>query len=394
MSETFKFLLQNSMCHGVGWSRGLGDFLKENGYGRALILVDQGVADHSPYFWEIEGLLKAALTGLDVLVLRGSEEPDYDYLDQVAGQARALQKSDVLLGIGGGSCMDIAKAVAVLLTNPGKGIEYRGFHMVKVPGVPTVCIPTTAGTGSEVTINAVFTDKKEMKKLGINGRYLNATHAVLDAEWTMSCPPAVALSSGMDALTHAMESFMCKQHNGLTRVFSAAAFELLYKSLPSLVDDPQNRDKRQDILLGAYLAGVALFNSGSGISGALSYPIGVHFKVPHGIGGAVFLASVVEYNIKRGYTDYAELLDRIECNPGMSLAEKSKYFAELFRALSDKLGVPKYLDQWGITRANLKEVARLLIPFQGAFNQNPVEFSATEDGPKFLARHVKEGTSL
>lgn len=389
MSETFSFLLQNSMRHGAGWSRNLPEFLKENGYARTLILVDQGVADHSPYFKEIEGLLRASLAGLDILVLRGSEEPDYDYLDQVAGQARALPRPDVLLAIGGGSCMDIGKAVAVLLTNPGKGIEYRGFHMVKVPGVPTVCIPTTAGTGSEVTINAVFTDKKEMKKLGINGRYLNATHAVLDAEWTMSCPPSVALSSGMDALTHAMESFMCKQHNALTRVFSAAAVELLFKSLPCLVEDPKNLDKRQDILLGAYLAGAALFNSGSGISGALSYPIGVHFKAPHGIGGAVFLASVVEYNAARGYTDYAELLDRLECNPGMSPADKSQRFAALFRALSDKLGVPKYLDQWGVTKANVEDVAKLMLPLQAAFNQNPVEFSAEKDALDMLRKHVR-----
>ena len=136
-----------------------------------------------------------------------------------------------------------------------------------------------------MTINAVFTDKSEGRKLGINGRYLNATYAVLDAEWTMSCPRAVAVSSGMDALVHTLESFMTGKANPLTRALNREAFRLLYTSLPCLVDEPDNMEKRQNLLLGAYLAAIGLFNSGSGIAGALSYPIGVHYKVPHGIGG-------------------------------------------------------------------------------------------------------------
>ena len=152
----------------------------------------------------------------------------------------SLQRPDLLIAIGGGSCLDMGKALAVLLSNPGKGIDYRGFDKVRVPGVPTLLIPTTAGTGSEVTINAVFTDKREMRKLGINGRYLSATWALLDAEWTLSCPSAAAVSAGMDAMVHTLESFMCRQHNALTRVFSREAFRLLYRDLPCLVEEPGN----------------------------------------------------------------------------------------------------------------------------------------------------------
>jgi alcohol dehydrogenase len=389
MTVPWSFLLANHLTSGVGATRQITTFLESRGYTRPRILVDEAVAKHSPYFSEILGLLTAR--GLDVPVtrLRSTEEPDYDYLDAIVADLRAQPQPDVLIGIGGGSGLDTTKAVAVLLTNPGKGIEYRGFDKVQKPGVPTICIPSTAGSGSEVTINAVFTDKAEKKKLGINGRYLNATHAILDAEWTMSCPFNVALSSGMDAMTHTLESFMCKQHNELTRVFSRAAFGLLYRNLPTLVDDPENRERRQSILLGAHLAGIALFNSGSGISGALSYPIGVHFKVPHGIGGAVFLASVVEYNVERGYTDYAELLDEIEQHPELDAAQKSARFARLFREFSTRLGVPTELDQWGITKSNVDEVASLMLPLQGAFNQNPIEFSASADAAKMLRRHVR-----
>ena len=388
MAALINFLAADNLMSGVGASEQLPALLTKYGYSKPLILVDEAVSKHAPYFGHIVDVLKKAGHDVSVRELRGTEEPDYTYLDEVVAELRAKPRPGVIIGIGGGSSLDITKAIAVLLTNPGKGIEYRGFDKVTVPGVPTICIPSTAGSGSEVTINAVFTDKSEMKKLGINGRYLNATHAVLDAEWTMSCPFNVALSSGMDAMTHTMESFMCNQHNDVTRVFSRAAFKLLYESLPSLLDDAKNKDKRQNILLGAHFAGLALFNSGSGISGAFSYPIGVHHKVPHGIAGAIFLASVIEYNVERGYLDYAELLDEIEPHPDWDAARKSKRFAEVFREFCDRMGVPKDLSQWGITAKNADDVAKLLLPLQGAFNQNPIPFSAENDAPKLLRRHV------
>lgn len=389
MTIPFHFRLADNLLSGIGATRQVENLLASHGYNRISILVDEGVAERSAYFAEIEALLKRGGREVSVQRLRGSEEPDYAYLDSVAALLRKRARPDVLIGIGGGSSLDIAKAVSVLLTNPGNGIDYRGFDKVTTPGVPTICIPTTAGTGSEVTINAVFTDNTEKKKLGINGRFMNATHAILDAEWTMSCPHKAAVSSGMDALTHTLESFMCRQHNPLTRTFSKAAFRLLYENLPALVDDPDNRDKRQNLLMAAHLAAIALFNSGSGIGGALSYPIGVHFKVPHGIGGGIFLASVVEFNVEHGYSDFADLLDQIEPHPELDALQKSRRFATAIRKLSDTLSVPRYLDEWGITRDNVDDVAQLMLPLQAAFNQNPVDFSAEHDAREMLRKHVK-----
>lgn len=390
MIKGFFFQVKTQLTAGVGASRKLNEFLADKGFKNVIVLVDAGVATHSDYFNEVMAILKNACTSLQVIELRGSEEPDYDYLDVVAAQVRAVDSLDVLIGIGGGSCLDITKAVAVLKTNLGKGLEYRGFDKAQKPGVPTIAIPTTAGTASEVTINAVFTDKSEMKKLGINGRYLDATYAILDAEWTMSCPHMVAVSSGTDALTHTLESFMCNNANRLTRCFSREAFKLLFDALPSLVDDPQNRDKRQDLLLGSYMAGIALFNSGSGISGAFSYPIGVNYKVPHGIGGAIFLASVVEYNVNKGYTDYAELVDLVE--PGFvgDLHAKSHHFVDMIRKICLHLGVPADLSPWGLTMGDLDTVHDMLKPLQGAFNQNPIAFSAETDARELLEKHLAQ----
>ncbi len=389
MIDQFSFKLQTQTHYGIGYSRKMGDFLREKGYENVVIMVDEGVVEKSAYYKEVKEIVEKSSGKLFIEILRGTEEPDYDYLDKIATKIRAIDKIDILIGIGGGSCLDITKAAAILKTNPGKGIEYQGFNKVKRAGIPTLAIPTTAGTGSEVTINAVFTDKKEMKKLGINGCYMDATYAILDAEWTMSCPVSVAVSSGMDAMTHTIESFTCNKANLLTRTFSKEAFKLLYSALPSLIDDPENKEKRQQLLLGSYLAGIALFNSGSGIAGALSYPMGVYFKVLHGIGGGIFLASVVAFNVSGGYYEYAELLDLVEPHPELSIKEKAKKFSKLIDYLVDKLKVPKYLDQWGITKENVGDVAELMIPLQAAFDQNPVPFSVEKDVIELLKKQVK-----
>jgi alcohol dehydrogenase len=387
VTEQFLFQLDNRLMYGAGRSRELGAFLRGRGFQRVLVAVDAGVARHSSYYREILEIISAAAQ-TTVEALRDTEEPDYDYLDEVAARLRQAERPDLLIAIGGGSCLDMGKALAVLLTNPGQGIDYRGFDKVLVPGVTTLLIPTTAGTGSEITINAVFTDKREKRKLGINGRYLSATWALLDAEWTLSCPRDAAVSAGMDAMVHTLESFMCRQHNALTRIFSRAAFGLLYRDLPSLLEEPGNLERRQNLLLAAYLAGAGLFNSGSGIAGAFSYPLGVNYHVPHGICGAVFVASVVEYNATRGYNDYAELLEIVEPGSPLPREAQAQRFAELLRALCDRLEVPLTLERWGVDMKDAADIERMLLPLQAAFDQNPIAFSAQRDAPELLRRHL------
>jgi alcohol dehydrogenase len=389
MQDQFQFKLNTETYYGFGFCRQLRNFLNKLGFQDIVILVHEGVEKHSEYYQEILGTLEAEIPNLNVIVLRGSEEPDYDYLDEVAADVRALPKLDAIIGLGGGSCLDITKAVALLRTNPGKGVEYRGFDKGKVPGVPVIAIPTTAGTGSEVTINAVFTNRQEMKKLGINGRYMDAAFAILDAEWTLSCPFEASLSSGLDALVHSLESFMCKQANPLTRMYSREAFRLMYENLPCLVDNPKDKQGRQKLLLGSYLAAIGLFNSGSGVAGALSYPLGVHYHVPHGLAGGIFILDVLEFNIDQGYYDYAELNDLIE--PGLNLSEeqKSRQLLDNLNQLYDRLGVGLYLDQWGVSKENVSSVAKLMEPLQGAFDQNPISCSVNKDALSLLKKHVK-----
>jgi alcohol dehydrogenase class IV len=391
MVTDFFFYLNNRLHYGIGKTRNIQDILGANNYKKAILLVDEGVEKNNEYYREIHQIIFTSAEILSTIITRGTEEPDYTYLDEIAEKVRAIDKIDVVIAIGGGSCMDIAKAVAVLKTNKGKGIEYRGFDKVQNPGVDTILIPTTAGTGSEVTVNAAIIDKSEMRKLGINGKYMTATYAILDAKWIEGCPTSVLISSGADALTHAFESYMCKKATELTRILSKSAFKFVFSGLEKISKKEETLEDFQQLLLGSYLAGAALFNSGSGIAAAFSYPLGVHFKIPHGLCGGIFLADVAAYNISKGYDEYAELLDIIDNNTNaLTLLEKNVLFETKFRTLLYELGVPQYLNDYGVTLNDFGMLSELLLQMQSAFDQNPVYFSSDSDAKELLLKHIQE----
>ena len=382
------FTLKTNLFSGVGSTYQALNVIQDNNWCHAVVLIDATVENTSSYWVEIEAEFNKVCT-LTIFPLLTASEPTYKYLDEVAGLIRAQDAVDVIIGIGGGSALDIAKGAAALRTNEGPALNYRGFDNVLNPSTPTICIPTTAGTGSEVTINAVFTDDDEMRKLGINGKNMGATYAVLDANWTAFCPRSVALSSGLDALVHSLESFITHKSTQVTRTLSANAFQLIYHNLPSALDDPEDSNARQSMLLGSYFAAAALFNSGSGISGALSYPIGVHFHVPHGIAGGITLPSVIRFNVEHGWHGFRPLLATIADTAGLSDEEVSVQFIEAIEDLYTRLGTPGDFREWGIGANDLSVLTELVATLQGAFDQNPVHFSALNDAPVLLSPHLK-----
>jgi alcohol dehydrogenase class IV len=380
------FQLSTNLFHGPNSAFKLIDELKKNGAQRIIVLIDKSVATHSHYWSVIQKQLQLDFD-IKVLEIVIEIEPTYDFLDELSSQVRLMHGYDYIIGIGGGSLLDLTKAVAALYANPGEAIKYRGFDKVINPGIKSVCIPTTAGTGSEVTINAVFTDSAEMKKLGINGKNMAATYAVLDAKFTESCPRNVALSSGLDALVHTLESFTAKQSSSVTRMLSITAFKFIYSSLVEALNQ-NDEDARQSMLLGSYFAGAALFNSGSGISGAISYPVGVHFKVPHGFAGGITLPSVIKMNIQRGWNGYAALLDAVEATNGLTDEEKSNLFLSRILELYEKIKAPTDFSKWGITQSNIPMLVENCKNLQPAFDQNPVYFSAEADSRLILEMHT------
>lgn len=318
----------------------------------------------------------------------GAAEPTYDDLRRVLQDVQKCS-SDVIVGIGGGSCMDIAKAVAALLTNHGDPLNYRGFDKLVRPGIPTILVPTTAGTGSEASFNASFVDTVGNRKMGINGRYMFASHALLDGETTLTCPYRAALGAGVDALVHTLEGFICKQRTPFSDMLARQAFGYLVPALPALKNDPQNVALRLDMLLGAFLGGIIQMNSGSGVAAAISYPLSVYYKVPHGIGGGMFAVEMIRFNIEAGVDSYGSLAALIGLGrPGGGTRENAWAVYEHLRQLWNLLEVPKTLSAFGIGQDHRLHVLEIMKTQQPAFDQNPVPFTVSDDLPGFLQKFI------
>lgn len=380
----FRYLVQSDMRAGNGQCRQLAGILRERGYRRPAFLVDEGFA-RGELWREIEVRVRGEFGhSFRVELNSGAAEPTYSALRATLGKFRGIDQ-DVIVGIGGGSCMDTAKAVAALITNPGDPLEYRGFDKLRVPGLPAVLVPTTAGTGSEASFNASFVDSDSNRKMGINGRHMFATLALLDGEATLSCPYRPALSAGVDALVHTLEGFVCKQRNPFSNMLAKQAFALLVPALPSLKHDPHNLDKRLDLLLGAYLGGVIQMNSGSGVAAAISYPLSVYYKVPHGIGGGIFCLEVARFNVAAGFDLYGELAPLIDvAAAGATQRDNALAVLQYLERVWDDLGVPRTLAEFGIGPAQHAHLLEIMQTQQPGFDQNPVPFTVADDLPGFL----------
>ncbi len=370
LAQAFQFRLQTNLQFGPGALASILGYIEENRCGRVGVVIDANV-ERSDYWRSFQRQL-AEVSVVEPYFGNQKMEPTYDYLDAIRMQFAA--DLDLLIGVGGGSTMDIAKAVSVLATNPEPAIRYRGFGMIREKGIPLVLAPSTAGSGSEITPFAVFIDTSEQRKFGINSPLYLPVMAVIDPLLTVSCPRSVTVASGVDALTHTLESYVARKQTPISRFFSAEAFRLIYNNLPRVVEDPANVDLRTAVSLGAFYAGIALFNAAAGPAGVLSYPIGTLFGVTHGLAGAVFLPPVVEFNVRNGYQDYARLYDLIEpeFRQSDSGADDSERFADNFRRFCSHMAIPTGLEAFGVTRSDVPRIMAHLRLLWSAVEQNPV----------------------
>lgn len=388
-SFEFEFNLRTRTHFGAGSATKLGECLKELSFERIGIVIDAGVHKTEYGKKALKSVEKERFETVKVWVYNLGGEPDYDSLDQTKPifMKNSTPLVDCFVGIGGGSVIDFAKGLATLVVNPGRAVEYRGFPKNLNPSLPTIAVPTTAGTGSEVTYNAVFIDWHAKKKLGINTMYNFPDLAILDPKLTLSCPKSVTVSAGADALVHTLESYAARQSNPLTKIFASGAFKLLFNNLSKVLGDSKNIKIRANLQLGAYLAGISLMNSGSGPAGALSYPLGVHFHVPHGYAGGVFLPHIIKFNVEKGY-DYSVLYDLIEnADKSKRKEEKNHLFSQKLFELCDLLGIPSSLRNFGVNESNIHTLLKETENLDKAFAQNPIPFSV-EDGKKLLVEMI------
>ena len=371
--QQFSFLFYGNITFGKGAIGDVHNIINKEKYNNLGCVIDHRLLD-LPL---IKRLIKSLKKETYIKIIECNiSEPTYEKLEEKRLNSQEID-IDVFIGIGGGSALDMAKGLSVLYSNNGPAVTYRGFDQFKEPILPIIAIPTTAGTGSEITPNASFIDSEEKRKMGINGEAIRPKYAILDPELTLSCPKAPTISAGVDSLVHASEAFAAKKSNPMAKMFAREGFKLVFENLPLLVDDLGNIELREKVMYGAFLSAIALMNSGTGPAAAMSYPLGVHYGVPHGIGGGIFLPFVVEHNINHGFYEYGDLFCLAD-NKKISKKEKSIQFLDYLKDTWSSLDVPKNLNIFGLNRTGITEFVDNTMDLKGALDQNPVSFYEKE----------------
>jgi alcohol dehydrogenase len=272
--------------------------------------------------------------------------------------------------------MDTAKAVAVIAANKGKAAEYLGLNKIPGPGLPTIMVPTTAGTGSEVTFTAVFVRRNLKKKEGMNSQYLYPDLALLDPLLTVGLPPQTTATTGLDALCHAVESYTSVNASPMSEMFSLEAISLIAGSLRTAVHDGNNIEAREAMLLGSLYAGLGLANAGVTAVHSLSYPLGGRYGVPHGLANTILLPHVMVFNIPgapQKFTDVAEAMGEVV--DGLPPREAAFLAVEAVEALIEDCGIDTTLATLKIPKKDLSELADVALTVARPLANNPRQLS-------------------
>jgi 1,3-propanediol dehydrogenase/alcohol dehydrogenase len=265
---------------------------------------------------------------------------------------------DVIVALGGGSPMDTAKGISMMLGNPGSIVDYE-FRPPEKAGPPIIAIPTTAGTGSEITRFTVITDTERTVKMLLQGPGLIPTVSILDPELTYTVPPDFTAATGMDALTHAAEAYLSSAATPLTDIHALAAVKLIAEGLVPATLNGKNTAAREKMLLGQMEAGFAFGNASVGLVHAMARPLGAHFGVPHGKANALLLATVMEYNRPAAPERFVRLAEALGVNiEGLSVKEAGLAAVEAFYALFEETGLPGRLSDYGITEGDLDKLTQ------------------------------------
>jgi alcohol dehydrogenase len=292
----FAFALPTRIVFGAGAIQSLAGEALSLGGRRIMLVCDPGIVAAG-----LSDRVISILTEAGVQVkLFSSISPNPRDAECSAGVAAAgALCADVLVGLGGGSAMDAAKAIGVLLANGGTVQDWADARQpISKPPIPLICIPTTAGTGSEVTPVAVITDTKEKLKIALLGHHVAPSLALLDPELTLGLPADITASTGMDALTHAIEAYTCRLANPISDALALAAIEKIGVHLPSACKYENNEKAREQMLLGSLLAGIAFGQADVGAVHCLAESLGGRYDIPHGVANALFLPHVMAFNAK------------------------------------------------------------------------------------------------
>jgi len=374
-----QFNIPSTVVIGAGASHELPAQLRRIAARRVLLVTDAFMVSSglAPRFGS---MLQEA--GLSVAIYSGVQ-PDPTVANVQAGLALFRAEScDTIVALGGGSPIDAAKAMAVLVNNPEPLRDYQGYHRIPRPGAPLVVIPTTAGTGSEVTKVAVITDTERDVKMMMLDAFLLPKIALVDFELTLTMPPALTAHVGVDTLTHGIEAYVSKKATALTDPLALQCVSLVARHLETAWREPGNRTAREGMMLAATLGGMAFANSSVALVHGMSRPVGAVFHVPHGLSNAVLLPAVTRFSLAGAESRYAAVARVMQfCDPQAPDPVAAEALVRGLESLNARLEVPRLGECRGVDRARFEAMKSKMADdalASGSPQNNPVVPTAAD----------------
>ncbi len=352
--QDFMFSIPQNVVFGKGSLSKLPSIIEKNAPGKILVISDRGL-ERIGVVKKISDILHKAEIAYECFL---DVEPNPSI--ETVNAATAIYKESGATGIlalGGGSPLDVAKAVGVLAAYGGEITQYEGAHLVPGKIVPVIAIPTTAGTGSEVTAFAVITDRSRNYKLTVFSYELIPCYAVLDPELIMSLPPFIAASTGIDAFVHALEAYLSKAASPFSDAMAEKAMELIGKNIRSFVADRSKEDAACSMMIASTFAGIAFAWARLGNVHAMAHPLSGYFNVPHGVANAILLPVILSYNSLADCGKYEKIYEYIRSGKGKTEHFVPEMLVEEIKKLNQSLGIPDSLSQVGVRADKIPEMA-------------------------------------
>ena len=341
----------------------MGDLVREVGGERAILVSDAGIRAAGHVDRALQSLEAASIR---TVVYEGVERnPTTRHVESALEVARN-HRIDSIVGLGGGSSMDCAKGVNFLITNGGRMADYWGVGKAKHPMLPMIAVPTTAGTGSEAQSFALISNEETHQKMACGDKKAACAAAILDPLVTLTQPPQVTATTGIDAMAHALESYVTTKRNPASQLYAREAWKLLQASFPAVLKEPEDAEARGAMLLGANYAGTAIENSMLGATHACANPLTTHHGIAHGTAIALMLPHVIRFNRPAVEELYIELADFAGLDSTESLARHMESFRQDAR-------LPSKLSDCGVKREELRSLAGEAVKqWTAKFNPRPV----------------------
>ena len=376
LPEYFQFQCRTKVIFGAGTIKELPNEIKLLGSKRAFIITDI-IVRNLDFFKKMEDILKSSKVKLVGIFDEVPVNSDIEVCNKGYKMARE-KESDILIAVGGGSVIDTAKGMNILMSKGGDLMEdHQGAYLLERPLKNLIAIPTTAGTGSEVTFAAVIRDSNQKLKISYISPYISPNIAILDPEVTISCPSELTASTGMDALSHAIESIHSLQNEPITDALALHAIKLIGGNLREAVNNGENIEARGNMLIAANMAGLAFTNALVGCVHAMAHALGGYYNVPHGIVNSILLPYGMEYNLDycNRYALVAEAFGiSIE---GLTKKEASRKAIDVVLKLTKDCGMPQKLREVGVKEEGLNKIAEISM-YDGSMLNNPREAKVEE----------------